>query len=169
MVDDHAGWLQNVDWQELAQRAGTAALSHSPHASLANAAMLISVSIALSDDAAVRQLNAQYRQKDKATNVLSFPMVQPDLLESLANSDDGEVLLGDIILARETCAREASEKQATLEQHVSHLVIHGMLHLLGYDHIGEAEAEAMEALEIKALASIGLPNPYLDHPQQHRG
>lgn len=169
IVDDHGGWPQDIDWQKLAERTVAAALSQTPHAALASAPLSLSISIALSDDTEVQQLNAQYRAKDKPTNVLSFPMIQHDLLASLANTDDGEALLGDIILAQGTCRNEAEGKQISLEQHASHLMIHGMLHLLGYDHIEDAEAEAMETLEIKALASLGLPNPYSDNAKQHRG
>lgn len=160
MVDQHCDWPGATDWEALAERAIYAALSQTPYADLAKQALVLSISIALSDDSEVQQLNAQYRGKDRPTNVLSFPMIQPDLLASLANTDDGEALLGDIILARETCARQADKKQISLEQHSAHLMVHGLLHLLGHDHIDEVEAEAMEALEIKALASLGLPNPY---------
>jgi probable rRNA maturation factor len=121
---------------------------------------MIEVSVRLTDDAEVQTLNREYRHKDKPTNVLSFPMVQPDLLEGLANSDDGEVLLGDIVLARETCAREAEEKSVTFADHATHLIVHGTLHLLGYDHQGDSEAEAMEALERAILATLGIDDPY---------
>ena len=84
------------------------------------------------------------------------------MLESLANSDDGEILLGDIVLARETCAREAAEKNVSLADHATHLIVHGALHLVGYDHMDDAAAAAMEALEVKALASLGIANPYAD-------
>lgn len=89
-------------------------------------------------------------------------MLDAVLLGSLANTDDGEVLLGDMILAYEICADEAAEKDISLSQHISHLIVHGTLHLLGFDHMEEHEAETMEAMEIKALASLGLPNPYID-------
>ncbi len=88
-------------------------------------------------------------------------MVQRDLIDGLANSDDGEVLLGDIVLAAGVCAREAAEKHVPMETHATHLIVHGLLHLLGYDHEGEAEAEAMEAIERTALASLGLDDPYM--------
>ena len=104
------------------------------------------LSLVLSDDAQVRVLNRDYRNKDKATNVLSFPQSGP--------------LLGDIILARETIAREAREKGATFEAHLTHLILHGWLHLQGFDHQTDAEATEMEAIEIAALARLGIDNPY---------
>ena len=88
-------------------------------------------------------------------------MVQPDLLASVAaNSDDGEVLLGDIVLAHGVCAAEAAERGVTVEAHAQHLIVHGMLHLLGHDHMNDAEAEAMEAIERDALSALGLHDPY---------
>ena len=110
----------------------------------------------------VRKLNAAYRGKDKPTNVLSFPLVPQDMLDGLANTDDGEILLGDIILAKETCVKEAEEKQISVSDHAAHLVVHGTLHLLGYDHQSEADALTMEALETRALANLGIANPYPD-------
>ena len=152
-----------ADWDGLAAAAVSAALGETPHAGLARGGATVEVSIRLSDDAEVQGLNRAYRGKDKPTNVLSFPMVQADLLESLGNTDDGEILLGDIILAAETCAREASEKGWVLPHYAQHLIVHGLLHLLGYDHEqGEHEAAAMEALETAACARLGLPDPYSD-------
>ena len=124
------------------------------------AAALKEATIALSSDERVRTLNLAYRGQDKPTNVLSFPQVQPDLLETMSNSDDGEILLGDIVLARETCVREAAEKGVSVADHATHLIVHGTLHLVGYDHVDDHGAEAMEALEVKALASLGIANPY---------
>ena len=110
----------------------------------------------------MRTLNRQYRGKDKSTNVLSFPMIQPDLLETVTqDTDDGEVLLGDIILAHGVCAAEAAERGIAVADHATHLMVHGVLHLLGYNHITDEEAERMEAIERDALASLGLPDPYL--------
>lgn len=160
---DAEGWPApdgDGDWQELATAAVTAAIAHSPCAAFASDRQCYEISVRLTDDAEVQTLNAQYRGKDKPTNILSFPMVQADLLVGLANSDDGEVLLGDMILARETCAAEASDKAISLADHVSHLLVHGTLHLIGFDHEDDARAEAMEALEVNALASLGIANPY---------
>ncbi|WP_338426087.1 rRNA maturation RNase YbeY [Sphingopyxis kveilinensis] len=155
-------WPDTLDWEARAAEAVTAALAITPFASLADAAPLVEVAVRLTDDAEVHALNRDFRGKDKPTNVLSFPQVQADLLESLANSDDGEILLGDIVLARETCAREAAEKEVSLADHATHLIVHGALHLVGYDHMDDASAGAMEALEVKALASLGIANPYAD-------
>ena len=127
---------------------------------MTEAAFSLSVSINLSVDDEVQALNSQWRGKDKPTNVLSFPMLDADEMVALAFTDDGEVLLGDMILAHGVCMREAAEKGIGLTDHVTHLVIHGTLHLLGYDHIDDAEADHMEAIEAKALASLGLGNPY---------
>ncbi|GGE15234.1 hypothetical protein GCM10011529_22070 [Polymorphobacter glacialis] len=150
-----------TDWETLAASAVAAALAVSPHGHLADSGANVEVSVRLSDDEDVHNLNRQYRQKDKPTNVLSFPMVQADLIESLANSDDGEILLGDIILAAETCTREAAEKGWANSDYAQHLIVHGTLHLLGYDHeLGESQADKMEALESAACASLGLPDPY---------
>ncbi|KTE02343.1 rRNA maturation RNase YbeY [Sphingopyxis sp. H115] len=155
-------WPDALDWEARAAEAAAAALALTPFASLADAAPLVEIAIRLTGDDEVHDLNRDFRGKDKPTNVLSFPQVQPDLLESLSNSDDGEILLGDIVLARETCAREAGEKGISLADHATHLIVHGTLHLVGYDHMGDASAAAMEALEVKALASLGIANPYAD-------
>lgn len=110
---------------------------------------MTNLTVLLADDAAVADLNARFRGKDGPTNVLSFP--------SPANADGH---LGDMALAYETCAREADSQGKTLKAHLSHLVAHGTLHLLGYDHMDDAEAEAMERLERRAMARLGLPDPY---------
>jgi probable rRNA maturation factor len=163
-VETHAAtpWPETLDWEARAGEAAAAALALTPYASLADAAPLVEIAVRLTDDAEVHTLNRDFRGKDKPTNVLSFPQVQDDLLEGLANSDDGEILLGDIVLARETCAREAGEKGISLEDHATHLIVHGTLHLVGYDHMDDASAAAMEAIEVKALASLGIANPYAD-------
>lgn len=113
------------------------------------------VSIVLGDDALVRQLNAQYRGQDKATNVLSFPTGGETGPESAPR------LLGDIVLAYETIAGEAREQDKTVPDHAAHLCVHGLLHLLGHDHRGDDEAGAMEALETAILAKLGIADPFL--------
>ena len=155
-------WPDPLDWETRAAEAAAAALALTPWAGLADAAPLVEIAVRLTDDAEVHALNRDFRGKDKPTNVLSFPQVQADLLDTLSNSDDGEILLGDIVLARETCAREAEEKGISIPDHATHLIVHGTLHLVGYDHMDDASAQAMEALEVKALASLGIANPYAD-------
>ena len=105
------------------------------------------LSLMLTDDAEVRQLNARWRGKDKPTNVLSFPGGDP-------------VLLGDVVLALETVKREAAEQGKRFGDHLSHLVVHGVLHLIGYDHVKTRDAAAMEALERRVLAGLGIADPY---------
>jgi probable rRNA maturation factor len=154
-------WGTAEDWEALAQRAVLAAMRCSAWAELEAASVTAEISVKYADNAEVQTLNAAYRGKDKPTNVLSFPMVQQDLLDGIADTDDGEVLLGDIILAHGVCAREAAEKRVAIATHATHLIVHGTLHLLGFDHEDEAEAEAMEGLERAALASLGIADPYV--------
>jgi probable rRNA maturation factor len=108
------------------------------------------LSVALSNDAQVQTLNRDYRNKDKPTNVLSFPIAAP------------ASLLGDIVLAYETVKREAEEKEIPFDDHLTHLLIHGFLHLQGYDHQTDEDAKTMEALEIRALAGLNIDNPYFN-------
>ncbi len=116
------------------------------------------VDITLADDDAQRALNRTWRGKDAPTNVLAFPARDPAMRLPIG----APLLLGDVVLAFETVRREATEQGKPLEDHLRHLVVHGVLHLLGYDHIGAAEAAAMEAREIAILAELGVPNPYRD-------
>jgi probable rRNA maturation factor len=155
-------WPAGTDWAALATRAVRAALARSGQAELDATAAMVELSVKLSDDTEVQGLNAAFRGKDRPTNVLSFPMMQADLIGAISNTDDGEVLLGDIILAFQTCAREAAERGIPLADHATHLIVHGTLHLVGLDHENDAEAEAMEAIEIRALESLGLADPYGD-------
>jgi len=144
-------WAQIPDAEALAQRALAAAELNAGKTLHPE----VEVSIVLTNDATIRELNKNWRKIDKATNVLSFPAAN---LKKLAQSP----LLGDIILSYETLAREAGQESKTIEDHYSHLIIHGFLHLLGFDHETETEAEAMEALEIKILAALNIANPYAD-------
>ncbi len=158
-----ADWPGGIDWPALAERAARAAIAATPHGALLTTPATIEISVRLTDDAEVQALNRDYRGKDMPTNVLSFPMLQPDLIEAVTgNSDDGEVLLGDIVLAHGVCAAEAAERGLALADHATHLVIHGTLHLLGYDHIEDAPALAMEKLEQDVLRGLGLHDPYQD-------
>jgi probable rRNA maturation factor len=120
------------------------------------------LSLVLDNDAAVQQLNHSYRDKNKPTNVLSFPALD---FAQPATSDDfpaPPILLGDIIMAYETLAREADEGAISLTDHARHLLTHGLLHLLGYDHQDDAQASHMEQLEVRLLAQCGIANPYLN-------
>jgi probable rRNA maturation factor len=110
------------------------------------------VVVLLTDDAAVQEINARFRDRDQPTNVLSFPAA-----ESAAPH------LGDLVLAHGVCAAEAAAQGKTLADHLTHLTVHGVLHLLGRDHVDEAEAEAMEAEERTLLASLGVADPYRPH------
>ena len=113
------------------------------------------LSLVFTDDAHVRALNRKYRSKDRATNVLSFPAPR-------SGGHRFGPLLGDIVLAAETVAREAAEQGLTLGHHLTHLIVHGFLHLIGHDHETEAEAVVMERLETAILAGIGVADPYAD-------
>ena len=144
------------DWAVLADRAASALAEIAPE--LANPRL--SASLLFTSDAEVHALNREWRQRDKPTNVLSFPMLEREELLALRSAGPPE-LLGDVALAYETCAREAAEKHVPLEHHAAHLIVHGLLHLAGHDHeLGDAEAEAMEAQETKALALMGIADPY---------
>ncbi len=142
--------------EELIERAVAAARTVAPE--LADPRLC--ASLLFTSDAEVHALNREWRGKNKPTNVLSFPMLSREELLMLAPGGP-PVMLGDIALAHETCAREAEEKGISLEHHVAHLIVHGLLHLAGYDHeTGDEDAAAMEALEIQALALMGVCDPY---------
>ena len=157
-IDIETPWPSAVDWEALCHRAAEAIARLAPE--LAPERLI--VSLLLTSDEEVRGLNSAWREKDKPTNVLSFPMLEREDLLDLA-ADGPPEMLGDIAMAYETCAREAQDKGIAVEDHATHLLIHGLLHLAGLDHeISEADALAMEALEIKALALLGIADPYGD-------
>jgi len=151
---DIAVIVNDENWPDtlepLAERAVLEALKQSK-AKVKGAAEL---SILLTNDAEQHELNQQWRGKDSSTNVLSFPQIEPF----------GPVvgILGDITLARETLEREAAEQGVTFEAHFTHLVVHGFLHILGYDHLDDDEATEMESLETRILATLGIDDPYAD-------
>jgi probable rRNA maturation factor len=116
------------------------------------------LAVVLADDALLHALNKEYRGIDKATNVLAFAYAESES-ESAPAFEENDVL-GDVVIAFETARAEADQAERGLSAHLSHLVIHGVLHLLGYDHENDRDAEAMEDLEIQALAAIGISNPY---------
>jgi len=142
------GWPEEFD--ALAERAVLAALAGAKP-KIKGAA---EISVLLTDDEEQRELNRQWRSKDASTNVLSFPQIEP--FEPVIG------LLGDITLARETLEREALELDKSLQDHFTHLVVHGFLHILGYDHLDEDEAQTMENLETQILAGLGIADPYAD-------
>lgn len=139
---------------ERARRAAAAALQ----AAAPNGP--VEAAIVLSEDEEVRALNRRWRGKDKPTNVLSFP--------SGAAAPAGRVLLGEVVLAFQTLAREAETAEKPLSHHLSHLVVHGVLHLMGHDHEEPAQARRMEALEVRVLAGLGIPDPYRPLPPLRR-
>jgi probable rRNA maturation factor len=141
-------WPAEVELARLVDRAVAAAFAET---GVSGASEL---SVVFSDDAHIRTLNAEWRDKDKPTNVLSFP--------AFPFPKDGPLppMLGDIVLASETVSREAALEDKPLANHITHLVIHGLLHLLGHDHETDAEAEEMEAIERAALARLAIPDPY---------
>jgi probable rRNA maturation factor len=117
------------------------------------------LAVMLTDDAGIRTLNSNWRGIDKPTNVLSFPALQPT---GAATPGDAPRMLGDIAIAYETTRKEADEEQKPFDHHLSHLAVHGFLHLIGYDHEKDDDAEAMEGLEREILAQLGIPDPYTD-------
>ena len=154
-------WTEHGISDAMIALAAQAALAVAPSARLAQC----EVSILLTGDAEIRELNRTWRRKDRPTNVLSFPAEEnPDSTTSVPyrSLHGGPDLLGDIVLALETTLAEASEKQIALSDHVSHLVVHGVLHLLGFDHLDQSQADKMEDLERQALASLGIADPYAD-------
>jgi probable rRNA maturation factor len=152
-------WDSSRPWQQVARNAAEAAIAESAFPHLSMAERPAEISIRLTGDDEVRALNAEWRGKDKPTNVLSFPLAESRELrkETIVGK---ELLLGDIILARGVCEAEAAEKSITVEEHATHLLIHGTLHLLGYDHLDDAAAADMEAREVRALGRLGIANPY---------
>ena len=156
-IDIDPIWGDAIDWEALTNRAAEATARVAPE--LAHDNLL--VSLVMADDEEVHALNKQWRAKDKPTNVLSFPMLSREEGLHAAADEGAPGMLGDMILAHGVCLREAAEKGVSVETHATHLVVHGLVHLAGYDHeLGEAEAEEMENLERKALALMGIADPY---------
>jgi probable rRNA maturation factor len=152
---DIEGWPAG-SWNALTEQAAMVAGEGEPL--LAHPRLI--ASLLFTTDAEIHALNREWRERDKPTNVLSFPMMERGELEGLA-TDGPPVMLGDIALAYETCAREAADKDVSLEAHATHLIVHGLLHLAGHDHVdSDAQAEAMEALETAILAKLGIADPY---------
>jgi len=158
-VEADEEWDSSRSWEELARNAAEAAIAESAFPQLAASERPVEISVRLGSDEDVRALNAEWRGNDRPTNVLSFPMAESEDLQG-TNVAGPELLLGDIILARGVCEAEAADKGLTVEQHATHLLVHGTLHLLGYDHHDEDEAADMEAREVRALGRLGIANPY---------
>ncbi len=147
-------WQAEPDAEAVIQRAIEAAASM-VDTGLGEAEL----AVMLTDDAGIRTLNHNWRGQDKPTNVLSFPALQPP---AGREPDDAPRMLGDIAIAYETVRREADEESKPFDHHLSHLAVHGFLHLVGYDHEKDAQAEDMETLEREILARLGIPDPYAD-------
>jgi probable rRNA maturation factor len=161
VIDADPEWDSSTDWAALARSAARSAIATSAFPQLADSPRAVELSVRLTGDDQVRALNAHWRGKDKPTNVLSFPMA--DEAELTAAEEDGpELMLGDIILARGVCQKEAADKGITIADHAAHLLVHGTLHLLGYDHADERDAADMEAREVEALKTLGIADPYGD-------
>ena len=158
-LDADEEWDSSSSWEQLARRAAEAAIAESAFPELAESDRSVELSVTLTSNEHVRELNAKWRNKDKPTNVLSFPMAD-ELDLGRANVSAMELLLGDIVLAHGVCEAEAAEKGVPLQQHATHLMVHGTLHLLGYDHHDDSEAADMEAREVRALQRLGIANPY---------
>ncbi len=157
-IDNDGEWDSSSRWDALARSAAEAAIAESAFPQLGSTRRSVELSVRLTGDDIVRALNAQWRGKDRPTNVLSFPMADSAALSS--EGDGPELLLGDIVLARGVCVAEAADKAIAVEDHAAHLIVHGTLHLLGYDHEEEGCAADMEAREVRALARLGIADPY---------
>jgi len=155
VIVEHAAWREVIaEPVPLLQRAATAAVSEVRRMRRSRSAWTPVVAVALMDDRAMRTLNKTYRGKDKPTNVLSFPSGEA--------TEGKRRRLGDVAMALGTVKREAKAQGKTVSDHVTHLMVHAVLHLLGYDHEAEPDAEEMEAIERKTLAALGIADPYQD-------
>jgi probable rRNA maturation factor len=165
--------LRDDGWREacpaaplLARAAARAALAAPPSSGrkhgFPRSPAAIELSLVLTSDAEQRSLNRRYRGRDAPTNVLSFPIGEAADGHPPGTIPGAPLLLGDVVLARETIAREAAERQKPFADHLRHLVVHGVLHLLGYDHLEDSEARQMEALETAILRQLGVPDPYAE-------
>ena len=158
-IDADEEWDSRGSLEQLVRSAAEAAIAESAFPQIITSPRPVELSVRLTGDDEVRALNAEWRGKDNPTNVLSFPLAEEADLHQ-ASVTGPELLLGDIILARGVCKTEAAEKGVAVEDHAAHLVIHGTLHLLGYEHHDDVDAPDMEAREVRALARLGIANPY---------
>ena len=153
VIVEHDAWRATIDdASPLLRRAAQAAVAETRRARRSRATWMPVVDVALMDDRGIRKLNKTYRGKDKPTNVLSFPSGEA--------SEGKRRRLGDVAIALGTVKREAKAQGKSVEDHVTHLMVHAVLHLLGYDHEADPDAEEMEAIERKALAALGIADPY---------
>lgn len=152
-------WQNEPDAETVIQRAIAAAAE-----SIDDDVGEAELAVMLTDDPGIRTLNSNWRGVDKPTNVLSFPALQP---EGARKPGDAPRMLGDIAIAYETTRREADEEGKPFEHHLSHLAIHGFLHLIGYDHENDGDAEEMESLETEILQLLGIPDPYADRERMN--
>ncbi|ODN72146.1 rRNA maturation RNase YbeY [Methylobrevis pamukkalensis] len=149
LVVEAGDWGAEEDLEAMAERTSAAVLARAPQKVRPGT----EVTLLFVDDAAIREINREHRGFDKPTNVLSFPMQPPGA--ALYGP-----MLGDIVIARETVVREADEAGIPLDHHLAHMMVHGLLHLLGHDHVEADEADAMEALETAILGDLAIPDPY---------
>jgi probable rRNA maturation factor len=174
--------LESGDWEtaatdveRLTEVAARAAFEAAEKPEILGGDTPVEMSLVLADDALVQTLNRDYRDKDKPTNVLSFALLDDlddtdeDADDVLAREEGMPILIGDVILAFETVQREAREQGKSIENHLTHLVIHGVLHLLGYDHQSDPDADRMERLETSILARMGIADPYSANPAKSAG
>jgi len=159
-VENDGEWDSKSGWEALARKAAQAAIAQSAFPQLGSSPRQVELSVRLSGDEEVRSLNAHWRGKDKPTNVLSFPLAEQYELEQ-GDEEGPELMLGDIVLAHGVCEREAAQKKVSVEDHAAHLIVHGTLHLLGYDHQDDCAADDMEAREVRALEQLGIADPYM--------
>jgi probable rRNA maturation factor len=158
-LDSDEDWDSSSDWPALARDAAEAAIAESAFPQLGQGLRPVELSIRLTGDDEVHALNREWRGKDKPTNVLSFPLADERQIAQAHEAGPG-ILLGDVVLASGVCAAEAGDKGISLRDHATHLIVHGTLHLLGYDHMDDTSAGDMERREARALARLGIASPY---------
>lgn len=159
VLTETPGWLAKLpDAVDLCRSAASAAFAIADRRWFVSGGS-VEACLLLSDNERIRALNNAFRGRDEPTNVLSFPSVEPDVLAAVG-ADGSPSALGDIVIALETTSAEAALESKSLADHLRHLVVHGTLHLLGYDHATAGEATEMEALEVRVLATLGIADPY---------
>lgn len=159
VLTETPGWLAKLpDAVDLCRSAASAAFAAADRRWFVSGGS-VEACLLLSDNERIRALNNAFRGRDEPTNVLSFPSVEPDVLAAVG-ADGSPSALGDIVIALETASAEAALESKPLADHLRHLVVHGTLHLLGYDHATAGEATEMEALEVRVLATLGIADPY---------